>query len=134
MGRVRAARGLAAALALLVGAAACSGGGRSQSAFCSKLGKDQVVVASVADADGVRAAVSQYEALDKVAPLAISDEWHQLTELVKRAATVDPKNTDGSSALVAQAFASSSAAQKVLTYARTTCHVNLSSPTTAPHP
>jgi hypothetical protein len=131
----RRACGLASVLAATAGLVACGGGGRSQSAFCSQLRTQRAaLVAAVTDAKGVKAMVDRYKSLDRVAPEAIRDQWHELTLLVERAAAVDPSKPADASALTAQAFASSPSAQAVVAYARATCGVSLpvAPSTTAP--
>jgi hypothetical protein len=123
--------GCATATAALIVTAACSGSGRSVSAFCSRLAKDRdSLVAVVSDPAGVKKALASYEAVDAVAPEAIRDDWHQVTTLVQRASTINPTKTDDTSALVSDAFASSEAVQKVTAYSKATCGVDLAATTT----
>jgi hypothetical protein len=133
MGRRAIAARSAAAIAGLLVTAACTGTSRSVSGFCTRLAKDRdSLVAAVSDPAGVRKAVASYESLDAVAPEAIRDQWHQVTVLVEKAATLDPAKTDDTAALVTDAFASSSAVEKTTAYAKATCNVELSAPTTGP--
>jgi hypothetical protein len=121
-------------VAVLVGA--CSGSSRGEAAFCSRLQRDQAtLVTGAVDAKSTADTAKNYAALDGLAPEAIRDQWHQLTQLVQSAAGIDASSTQARSALVEQAYAAQPAAQAVTAYAKTACGVDFTAPvTTAPPP
>jgi hypothetical protein len=126
--------------ACVVGAAvalvACGGTSRGQAAFCTRLERDRdVLITGAVDAKSTDDAAKNYEALDGLAPEAIRDQWHQLTQLVQSAAGIDASSTEARTALVQQAYAAQPAAQAVTAYAKSTCGVDFTAPvTTAPPP
>jgi hypothetical protein len=110
----------------------CSGDGRGQASFCSKLRDEHAqLLAPVSDARGVTTMVNRYKGLDRIAPEAIREQWHELTVLFEQAATVDPAKKAEAATLSARAFASSSSARAVVGYAKTTCGVTLAPTATA---
>jgi hypothetical protein len=119
---------------VVLGAVACSGDARGQAAFCNRLARDVDTLKAVGDAKSVDVAVANYRALDGLAPEAIHDQWHAVTQLVQQAATLDTSSAEARSALVQQAYAVQSAAQAVTTYAKTTCGVDFTAPATTPAP
>jgi hypothetical protein len=124
-----------ASVALGVLAVGCSGGGgRSPRAFCTELEKDHTAITTpIASEDGITVVKARYEAVDRVAPEAIRDDWHKITMLVEQAAELDPSKPDEQAKLTEAAYAASGSAAAVSAYAKATCTVDLPVPVpTAP--
>ena len=103
---------LAACVVGVVVLAACSGSSRGQATFCTRLGKDRdTLITGAVDTKSTDDAAKNYEALDGLAPEAIRDQWHQLTQLVQAAAAIDATSAQARTALVEQAYAAQPAAQ-----------------------
>ena len=69
--------------------------------------------------------VSRYRDLDAVAPLAIEDQWHTITELVDAVATADLTDPAVADRLRDQAVAATHSVDEVRAYAKATCGVDL---------
>lgn len=116
---------IAAAL-LVAGSVACGGEDRSAGRFCSELA--QVLPGLngpvIIPAD-VEAIVATYERLDGITPITIEREWHQLTELVQTAATVEPADPNSVQRVADQAYATERSARAVATWVAQTCGLEL---------
>jgi hypothetical protein len=112
---------------ILATLAACSSGPtRGQVAFCRRLQQDRAVLDTPAGSTAAaNAQVERFRALDKLAPEAIRDEWHAVTELMALAASTDVGSVDGRNALTEAALAASRPADAVRTYVRDVCGVEL---------
>jgi hypothetical protein len=118
-----------AGVALGVLAVGCSSGGRSPEAFCSQLQKDHTAITTpISSEDGITVVKARYEAVDRVAPEAIRDDWHTITALVEQAAELDPSKPDEQAKLTQAAYAASGSAAAVAAYAKATCTVDLPVP------
>lgn len=121
----RVGRGGALALVgvLTLVAAACSDSpDTSGGAFCGALQEKMAVIqAPVSDAVGIDALVDVYEELDARTPLAISEPWSELTELVRTAATVAPDDPASVQQMADTAYATERSARAVATWVAQTC-------------
>ncbi len=118
-------RVVSAALIAVTCLASCDKGSR-QDRFCKKLAEDQSLLAVVpADPGDLDDFVSRYRELDDIAPLAIEDQWHTVTELVAAVATADLQDPAAADRLRDQAVAATRSVDEVRAYAQTTCGVDL---------
>jgi hypothetical protein len=123
----------AAALGVVTLASACASDGPNGAAFCSKLAQQQALLANgVGTQAEIDAAVASYQALGKLAPLAVRDSWQRLTVLFEQAATINPVDPNGQARLRELAYESQSAADEVSDWARATCGIELRPATTVP--
>ena len=122
----RSLRVVVAALAAVTLLGSCDKGSR-QDRFCRRLAKDQSLLSVVpTDPGGLDDFVERYRQLDGVAPLAISDQWHTITELMVAVATSDLADPATADKLRDQAVAATKAVNEVRVYAQATCGVDLS--------
>jgi len=124
-------RGLVVVAGVALGllAVGCSSSGRSVGAFCAQLRKDHTAITTpIASEDAITVVKARYEAVDRVAPEAIRDDWHKITALVEQAAELDPSKPDDQAKLTEAAYAASGSAAAVSAYAQATCTVDLPVP------
>ena len=106
-------RVVSAALIAVTCLASCDKGSR-QDRFCKKLAEDQSLLAVVpADPGDLDDFVSRYRELDDIAPLAIEDQWHTVTELVAAVATADLQDPTAADRLRDQAVAATRSVDEV---------------------
>ncbi|MGA1509509.1 MAG: hypothetical protein ACO37X_07430 [Ilumatobacteraceae bacterium] len=105
-----------------LGAVACSDPDRSASRFCGELAVDLPLLGGpFADGGDVDDLVDRYERLDRITPLAIDDEWHALTELVRLASEVDVADPESRQQLADTAYKTERSARDVAIWVETTC-------------
>ncbi|MFM7534834.1 MAG: hypothetical protein ACKO91_03445 [Acidimicrobiales bacterium] len=126
---------------LLVVAAACGDEPtRGQASFCRQLLADRAAIDTPAGSTAAaRLQVERFRALDRLAPEAIRDEWHAVTELMALASTADLATAAGRASLNEAALGASRAADTVRAYVLDVCGVDLTgtvvtSPAAAPDP
>ncbi len=113
----------ALAAALLLGG--CDKGSR-EDRFCGRLAKDHALLAVVpSDPAQLDAYVNRYRQLEKVAPLAISDEWSTITDLMEHVASTNLSDPAAADKLRDEAVAATRSVDVVRLYALKTCGVDL---------
>jgi|SRR6478735_440955 len=127
---VRFAAPVLAALACAVGAATvtgCGGGSeRSATAFCNRLDKDLPGLEGPTETqDDLDHLVARYDSLAGVAPLAIQDDWDQLTELIHTAVSVVPTDAESVQKVIDATYATERAARRVETWVTSTCGLTM---------
>jgi hypothetical protein len=111
---------------------------RGQDAFCRQLQLDRAAIDTPAGSPAAAdAQLARFRALDRLAPEAIRDEWHLVTELVAASTSTDVASAQGRAALVEAALAAARPAATVRSYVRDVCGVELTgtvviTPTTDP--
>jgi hypothetical protein len=128
--RRRFAAPVAAAAVALVGLAACGGSPeRSSSRFCSELDRQlpglEGPTATQADQDAL---LARYEDLSGIAPLAVEDDWRQLTDLVRAAVTVVPSDPASQQKLADEAYATERAYRRIFDWVGANCGLTLPEP------
>lgn len=118
----------------LVIASACSNDAvRGQESFCAELRANrELLLAPVTQPGTVAPILGRYQKLDLLAPEAIRDEWHELTVLVERVAAADPRQPQVQPDLVSQAHATDGSIRRIISYAKTTCGVDMGAPSASP--
>jgi hypothetical protein len=137
----RLSRFTTAVAGLLVVAAACGDEPtRGQASFCRQLLADRAAIDTPAGSTAAaRLQVERFRALDRLAPEAIRDEWHAVTELMALASTADLATPAGRASLGEAALGVSRAADTVRAYVLDVCGVDLTGtvvtiPPAAPEP
>ena len=134
---------VAPVLAVAVGAGvigACGGSPeRSATAFCTELDRElpglEGPTQTQADLDAL---VARYDGLNEIAPLAIEDDWQELTDLVVTAATVVPTDPTSVQIVADAAYRTERAARRLEAWVSATCGltmpavVGLEAPATVP--
>jgi hypothetical protein len=116
--------------ALLLGA--CDKGSR-EDRFCGKLTKEYRQLAVVpSDPGQLDDFVNRYRQLEKIAPLAIQDEWKTITDLMVAVESTDLSDPGAADRLRDQAVAATKAVNVVRLYALDNCGVDLVLGTVAP--
>jgi hypothetical protein len=116
---------------------ACDPGSR-QDRFCTRLAKERIELAAVPSNPGdLDDFVQRYRDLEKVAPLAIDEQWKTVTDLMVAVATDDLSDPATADQLRDRAVAAAKAVDDVRLYAQHTCGVDLilgvaPTPTSAP--
>jgi hypothetical protein len=113
----------AALVALAVGA--CDKGSR-QERFCGKLVKEHEQLAVVpSDPGQLDDYLNRYRQLEKIAPLAIEDDWRTITDLMVAVASEDLSDPAAADRLRDRAVAATKSVDAVRLYALKTCGVDL---------
>ncbi len=118
---------VALALGSTGGLAACSDGDVNDGGvYCAALiaAEPTLNTEIVAELD-IAARIELYEQLHDQAPLAVEDEWEQVIDLLRAAATVDLADSTAVSAVADQAISTTRAAQAIVDHAATLCGVTL---------
>jgi hypothetical protein len=128
--RLRFAASVAAIAVAMAGLAACdSAPERSSSRFCSELDRQlpglEGPTATQADQDAL---LARYEQLSEITPLAVEDDWQQLTELVRTAVTVVPSDPESVQKLADESYATERAYRRIFDWVTATCGVTMPQP------
>jgi hypothetical protein len=115
------------AAAVLLGLAACGDGGAGDAGrFCARVEAEQAALSGgIVTPLDASAAVTRYQELADLAPLAIRDEWAQLTAVVEAAATADVTDPAERDRLTELAYGSEQAARTVDQWVTERCGVRL---------
>jgi hypothetical protein len=123
---------VAAAFFAVALVAACDPGSR-QDRFCAKLTKERALLGTVpANPGDLDDFVQRYRDLEKIAPLAIDEQWQTVTDLIVAVATEDLSDPATADRLRDRAVAATKAVNEVRLYAQHTCGVDLVLLNTAP--
>lgn len=122
--RARVRTGTIIGLATVVALSACSDSDRSGARFCGELA-DTVVGLSgpITNSDEIGDLVDRYERLDDITPLAIREDWHVVTELLKAAENVDFEDPRSRQDLADAAYTAERSAREVARWVESTCGV-----------
>ncbi|MEN9792270.1 MAG: hypothetical protein RL330_348 [Actinomycetota bacterium] len=131
---------LAAVLVAGTGAlAACGGPDRTGTAFCGQLGRELPAIGMPVETSAqVAAMVDRYERLLARSPLTIEADMQVLTDLLRRAARMDPDDAVAVQELADAAWRAQRSAETVRAWVKSTCAVDLATglfidpPRTAP--
>jgi hypothetical protein len=105
--------------------AACDAGSR-QDRFCSKLAEERALLGTVpADPGDLDDFVQRYRDLEKIAPLAIDEQWKTVTDLLVAVATEDLSDPATAGRLRDRAVTATKAVNDVRSYAQHVCGVDL---------
>lgn len=111
---------------LVAGLTACGADDRSAGRFCAELAEALPSLnGPVALPSDVEAVVETYERLDGITPITIEREWHQLTELVQTAATVEPDDPASVQRVADAAYATERSARALASWVAQTCGLEL---------
>ena len=125
--RLRFAAPVAAAAAAVAVLTACGGSPeRSSSRFCSELDRQlpglEGPVATQADQDAL---VTRYDELNAITPLAVEEDWQQLTDLVHTAVTVVPNDPASVQKVADQSYATERAYRRIVDWVGTNCGLTM---------
>lgn len=124
--------------ALVVGAGACGSGEPTADAerFCAEVdsNKKAITAPALRTAADVEAFVDLHRRIGEFAPLAIEQEWNDVTSNYETAATIDPEDPESIERAKSKAYATERSVVAVRDWLRATCRVNLGPVTTiVPH-
>lgn len=124
----RASRGICVLIgAVVIIVAACSEPVRTATNFCRQLQHELPEIAQpTATPAEVSALVGSYKRLEKVAPLAVEQDWRALTNLVKAAAEVDASDPASVQAVADLSYATQKSATAAAKWVSETCAVDIS--------
>jgi len=109
---------------LLVG---CTQNKRDATQFCRQLANERSGLSSPLATQGdVEQLVLRFERIGEVAPLEVSKDWEALTSMLREAAKAVTTDVKKLEEFAASAYAKNTAAQRALSYALTTCGVDIS--------
>jgi hypothetical protein len=116
-----------------VGLAACGGDDDTGDAerFCGEVAEHQALLTrpqlgSEGDVDDdIDELLDEYRRIGRFAPLAVEDDWDQLTAAYEAAAAVDPDDPDAEQEALEEVFRSERAAVAIAEWLRTTCGIDL---------
>lgn len=119
--------------------AACSAPERTGTSFCRQVARELPAIGQpIATGNDVSAMVDRYERLLQRAPLTIEADLAIVTDLLRMAAAVDPKDETEVQQLADAAYASTRSATRVREWVKDTCAVDIATglaitpPRTAP--
>lgn len=99
---------------------------RSAERFCGELTAHKDDIRSLPKSDeSVTKLISLYSAMGEVAPLEIQKDWDQLSTNLKTASTVKVQDPASVQAVADSAYATQHAAERLATWARTTCGLDI---------
>lgn len=118
-------RTLALATVALV-AAACSSTPRTATNFCRLIERYRDTFTSLpTTSDKVAEVAERYAELLEIAPLAVEEDWAELTRLMREAADVDPGDPAAVESLVESSYLTEASAQAAATWVLETCGVDI---------
>jgi hypothetical protein len=103
---------------------ACSDTDRSGAHFCGELStKVDGLNGPISSSDDIGDLVNRYESLDAITPLAIRDDWHAITELLRSAEDVDYEDPRSRQDLADAAYKAERSARNVASWVESTCGI-----------
>lgn len=102
--------------------AGCGGDPRGVPGFCRLLRERGAALTDTSDPGALE---ELYRDLDARAPLQIKDQWHEVTELIGRVNTFNPKSEDDTQQMITESLRAQSAVRAVGEWADTKCKVPL---------
>lgn len=128
-------RMMASVVTLAVTVSACGPPERSGSSFCRQLGNELPGIGQpMATTRDVEAMVGRWERLLERAPLTIEDDMAVFTDLLRKAASVDPSNPAEVQDLADTSYESNQAAVAVRDWVLDTCAVDIATGLTVAPP
>jgi len=105
---------------------ACSDTDRSGARFCGELSESVAGLGGpLSPSEEIGDLVDRYEKLDEITPLAIRDDWHVITELLRSAEDVDFEDPRSRQDLADAAYTAERSARAVATWVESTCGVDM---------
>ncbi len=123
--RLRFAAPVATAVVALAGLGACgSSPERSSSRFCTELDAQLPALEGLsptATQEELDALVARFDDLNEIAPLALEEDWQQLTDLAHTAATVVPTDPASVQKVADQSYATERAYRRITEWVSANC-------------
>lgn len=117
----------AMAVLSIVVLSACTSTQRTGTNFCRRLAESLPAIGEPMATQGeIIEQLTRYERLLEVAPLSIEEDLAVLTDLIRRASTVDAADPDELQALADAAYAANRSADAVAAWTISTCAVDIS--------
>lgn len=111
-------------LAVAVFGFGCSDPDRSGARFCGELStKVAGLSGPLTTSNDIGDLVDRYESLDDITPLAIRDDWHTITELLRSAEDVDLADPRSRQDLADAAYKAERSAREVARWVESTCGI-----------
>jgi hypothetical protein len=128
--RLRFVAPVAAATVALTALVACGDSPeRSSSRFCSELDQQLPgLEGPLATQEEQDALVARYDALNEIAPLALEEDWQQLTDLIHTAATIVPTDPASVQRATDQAYATERAYRRIFEWVSANCGLTMPQP------
>jgi len=125
--RARVRTGILIGLAtVVVATSACSDTDRSGARFCGELAESVVGLSGpITNSEEIGDLVDRYERLDDITPLAIREDWHVVTELLKAAENVDFEDPRSRQDLADAAYNAERKAREVTSWVQSTCALDM---------
>lgn len=124
--RTRFASTVGLVVAIASTAVACSDTDRSGARFCGELSESVIGLSGpLSTSDEIGDLVDRYEKLDDITPLAIRDDWHVITELLRSAEDVDFEDPRSRQDLADAAYTAERSAREVAHWVESTCGVDM---------
>jgi hypothetical protein len=122
-----------AALTLAAAALAACGGSpeRSSSRFCRELEQQLPSlqgVSTTATQEELDALVARFDELNEITPLAVEEDWQQVTDLVHTVATVVPTDPASTQKVADAAYATERAYRRVFEWVGANCGLTMPDP------
>ena len=103
---------------------ACSDTDRSGARFCGELSESVTGLSGpLSTSNDIGDLVDRYEKLDGITPLAIREDWHVITELLRAAEDVDFEDPRSRQDLADAAYKAERSAREVARWVESTCGV-----------
>jgi hypothetical protein len=103
---------------------ACSDTDRSGARFCGELSESITGLSGpLSTSNEIGDLVDRYEKLDDITPLAIREDWHVITELLRAAEDVDLEDPRSRQDLADAAYTAERSAREVARWVESTCGV-----------
>jgi hypothetical protein len=128
--RLRFAAPVAAVTVALAALVACGGSPeRSSSRFCSELDRQLPgLEGPMATQEEQDALVARYDELNEITPLALEEDWQQLTDLIHTAVTVVPTDPESVQRAADEAYATERAYRRIFEWVNANCGISMPQP------
>ena len=118
---------LASAMVIVLSLTACGSAERTGTSFCQQLAKEIPSIAlPMETSDDIKAMVARYTRLLERAPLTIEGDLAILTDLLRQAANLNPKNSTEVQSLADASYAANKSSLAVREWVKSTCAVDIS--------
>jgi hypothetical protein len=130
--RLRFAAPVAAVTVALAALAACGDSPeRSSSRFCRELDQQLPVLeppSPTATQEELDSFVARYDELNEITPLAVEEDWQQLTDMIHTVATVVPTDPESVQRAADEAYASERAYRRIFEWVSANCGITMPQP------
>jgi hypothetical protein len=114
-------------MVIVLSLTACGSAERTGTSFCQQLAKEIPSIAlPMETSDDIKTMVSRYNRLLERAPLTIEGDLAILTDLLRQAANLNPKNSTQVQALADASYAANKSSLAVREWVKSTCAVDIS--------